>query len=87
MTYWEKIELLSKKIANLKTLNYGWDGYYAKSFRTEDLEKAKKCLAMIVSRFANLSVEDIFIAPCSDRSIDFEFTYDDFEFLINSKEK
>ena len=87
MKVWEKYNILKRRIESFKLLNFDWDSYGAEPFTDFSIIEAIRCSRFIIDRFPNVEPDDIFIAPISNGTIQFEFNYDNFDFLISTKEE
>lgn len=71
--------ILRKRIQELERLEAGWDSYSASPISNKAIESSISILTQISHKLGSRFVEDAFIAPCSDGSIQLEWE-------LNSKE-
>ena len=64
--------VLRKRIQELERLEAGWDSYSANPISNKAIEASISLLTQISHKLGSRFVEDVFIAPCADGSIQLE---------------
>jgi len=74
--------VLRKRIQELERLETGWDSYSASPISNKAIEASISILTQISYRLGSKLIEDVFIAPCADGSIQLEWEFNSKELIL-----
>lgn len=71
-----------ERISKLSKLQPAWDSYSGKPISTTAIEYARSVLKMLRERLSEETFNKVFIAPCSNGSVQLEWKTDEREYVI-----